>query len=170
MSSYASHPAGTLPLSSHTPSEVRSCFEVFRAIQASRVPNYPVIRILTCVPERGRSFSCGLASRTHMPLFILHTGKSAFLRPPPALSRTCCMYGPITGMLAVNPPIVEKKSPNNTKIPYSSIRKPTTGHRSNINMIPAANAAVPFSFCRRAKKTVVFCSPIMRVRPKRKRI
>ncbi len=76
----------------------------------------------------------------------LHTGNSAFLWAPPALSSACCIYGPTTGMFATNPLIVEKKSPKSTIIPYISIRKPTRGHRSNMSMIPAANAAVPFNF------------------------
>lgn len=99
-----------------------------------------------------------------------HTGSSAFLGPPPMLSNARCIYGPTTGILPANPPIVEKKSPNSTKIPYSSTRKPTSGHRNKMSSIPATNAAVPLSFCRRAKKTAVFCRPIMRVRPRRKRI
>jgi hypothetical protein len=36
--------------------------------------------------------------------------------------------------------------------------------------MPAAKAAVPFHFWRRAKKAEVFCTPIIRVRPIRKRI
>lgn len=35
---------------------------------------------------------------------------------------------------------------------------------------PAKKAAVPFAFCFRAKKSSVFCGPIMIVRPMRKRI
>jgi hypothetical protein len=35
---------------------------------------------------------------------------------------------------------------------------------------PMKNAAVPLSFCRRAKKRRVFCGPIIIVRPIRKRI
>lgn len=66
--------------------------------------------------------------------------------------------------------MVAKKSPNKTKMPYSSTRKPVSGHRTKIKTIPAANAAVPFHFCRRVKKTIVFCTPMMRVRPMRKRI
>lgn len=76
----------------------------------------------------------------------VHTGNSAFLRPPPALSSACCMYGPTTGMFPANPPTVEKKSPKSTNIPYNSIRKPTKGHRSRMSIIPAANAVVPFNF------------------------
>ena len=85
-----------------------------------------------------------------------HTGNSAFLLPPPILSSACCIYGPTTGTFPANPPIVEKKSPKRIKIPYSSIRKPTRGHRSNISTIPTTNAAVPFNFCRRAKNSAVF--------------
>lgn len=36
--------------------------------------------------------------------------------------------------------------------------------------MPEANAAVPFSFWRRAKKRAVFWMPMMRVKPQRKRI
>lgn len=36
--------------------------------------------------------------------------------------------------------------------------------------MPAAKAAVPFSFWRREKKAMVFWRPMMRVRPIRKRI
>ncbi len=76
----------------------------------------------------------------------------------------------MTGMFPAKLPIVAKKSPNKTNMPYSSIRKPINGHRSSIRVIPVMNAAVPFHFCRRAKKMAVFCRPIMRVRPKMKRI
>lgn len=99
-----------------------------------------------------------------------HTGNSAFLRPPPALLRASRMYGPTTGMLPANPPMVEKKSPNKTIIPYSSTQNPTKGHRSNMSEMPPTKAAVPFHFCRRAKKTAVFWRPIMSVKPTRKRI
>ena len=105
-----------------------------------------------------------------MSVSASHTGSSAFLRPPPALSNACCMYGPTTGMLLAKPPIVAKKSPKSTNIPYSSTKKPTSGHRSNMSIMPTANAAVPFNFCRRAKKIAVFCRPIMRVRPTRNSI
>jgi hypothetical protein len=54
--------------------------------------------------------------------------------------------------------------------PYSSIRNPVSGHRRRMRRIPTVNAAVPLSFCRREKKAMVFWSPIMRVRPMRKRI
>jgi hypothetical protein len=70
----------------------------------------------------------------------------------------------------MNPDIVAKKSPNSTKMPYSSTTNPISGQRSKINSIPAAKAAVPFSFWRRAKKASVLERPIMRVRPTRKRI
>ena len=100
----------------------------------------------------------------------LYTGNSAFLRPPAALSSTCCMYGPTTGIATANPAIVEKKSPKSINIPYSSTRKPTTGQRRSISTIPDANAVVPFSFWRRAKKTAVLYRPIVSVRPKRNRI
>ena len=100
-------------------------------------------------------------------VFPLYTGNSAFLRPPPALSKASCMYGPTTGTFPANPPTVEKKSPKSTMIPYNSIKKPTNGHRRNMRIIPAVNAAVPFNFWYRAKKTAVFCIPIMNIRPRR---
>lgn len=52
--------------------------------------------------------------------------------------------------------IVEKKSPKSTNIPYSSMRKPVNGQRHKMRMMPATNAAVPLSFCFRAKKSAVF--------------
>ena len=76
----------------------------------------------------------------------------------------------MTGMLPAKEPIVAKKSPNNTKMPYSSTRNPVNGHRRRMRSTPPKKAAVPFHFCRLAKKTNVFCSPIIRVRPMRKRI
>lgn len=66
------------------------------------------------------------------------------------------MYGPITGMLPANWPMVIRKSPNKMKIPYNSIKKPVSGHRMRISRIPDANAAVPFSFWRREKNATVF--------------
>ena len=99
-----------------------------------------------------------------------HTGNCSFLLPPLAASSAFAMYGPTTGTLYANPAIVAKKSPNRTKMPYSSTQKPISGHRSRIRTIPAAKAAVPLSFCLRAKKAAVFCTPIMSVRPQRKRI
>lgn len=95
---------------------------------------------------------------------------TALPRPPPALSSARCMYGPIKGTFPANPPIVEKKSPKSTNIPYISIRKPINGHRTSMSMIPAANAIVPFIFWGRAKKIAVLYRPIIRVRPRRKRI
>ncbi len=71
-------------------------------------------------------------------------------------------------MLPAKPPIVAKKSPKRISIPYSSMRNPISGQRNNISTMPVTNAAVPFHFCRRAKKTAVFCGPMMRVRPRRK--
>lgn len=70
----------------------------------------------------------------------------------------------------MNPAIVAKKSPNSTNMPYNSIKKPKKGQRSRMSRMPAAKAAVPFHFWRRAKKAAVFWTPIMRVRPIRKRI
>ena len=100
----------------------------------------------------------------------LHTGNSAFLRRPPALFSACCIYGPTIGTFPANALIVEKKSPKSTNIPYNSTRKPIKGHRSSMSMTPVAKAAVPFNFWRRAKKTAVFWRPIIRVRPRTKRI
>jgi hypothetical protein len=42
--------------------------------------------------------------------------------------------------------------------------------RKRMRSRPAKKAAVPLSFWRRAKKSAVFWGPIMRVRPRRKRI
>lgn len=100
----------------------------------------------------------------------LQTGNSAFLLPPLILSSAICIYGPTTGTFPAKLPIVAKKSPNSTNIPYNSTKKPVNGHRSKIKRMPATNAAVPLSFCRRAKKTSVFRMPIMSVRPIMKRI
>lgn len=80
------------------------------------------------------------------------------------------MYGPTTGRFRANPAIVPRKSPNRMTMPYSSTQNPTSGHRSRISASPAKKAAVPLSFCLRAKKAVVFCGPMMIVRPIRKRI
>ena len=99
-----------------------------------------------------------------------HTGISAFLRPPDALSKAFWIYGPTTGIFPAKLPMVAKKSPKSTNIPYSSTRNPTNGHRKTMRIIPPAKAAVPLSFCRRAKKIAVFCKPMMRVRPSRKSI
>lgn len=108
---------------------------------------------------------------TIMSFFLLHyTGKSAFLLPAPSFSNPTAIHGPTTGILPTNPAIVAKKSPNSTNIPYSSIRKPKKGQRRRISRMPAAKASVPFHFWRRAKKALVFCTPIMSVRPMRKRI
>lgn len=104
------------------------------------------------------------------PSPCLHTGRSAFLLAPETFSNAAAIYGPTTGTLLTNPAIVAKKSPNRTRIPYSSIRKPKKGQRKRMRAMPAAKAAVPFHFWRRAKKAAVFCTPIMRVRPIRKRI
>ena len=107
---------------------------------------------------------------SYISIRALHTGKSAFLLAPDTFSRAAAIYGPTTGTLLTNPAIVAKKSPNRTRIPYSSIRKPKKGHRRRMRAMPAVKAAVPFHFCRRAKKAAVFCTPIMRVSPIRKRI
>ena len=73
-------------------------------------------------------------------------------------------------MPPANPAIVAKKSPNKTRMPYSSIKKPKNAQRIRISVMPRAKAAVPFHFCLRAKKARVFCVPIIKVRPIRKRI
>lgn len=54
--------------------------------------------------------------------------------------------------------------------PYNSTRKPTNGQRIKMRMIPTVKAAVPFNFAGREKKVIVFWTPIIRVRPIRKRI
>ena len=125
------------------------CAQPFRKIPSG-------IRIAQCVPSYFHS--------------AFHTGNSAFLRPPLALSNAICRYGPITGIFPAKLPIVAKKSPNKTTMPYNSTRKPTKGHRSSIRVIPTRKAAVPFHFCRREKKIAVFCRPMIRVRPNMKRI
>jgi len=56
------------------------------------------------------------------------------------------------------------------KIPYNSTKKPMKAQRIRMRKSPAKKAAVPFSFCRRAKKDKVFWGPIIMVRPIRKRI
>jgi hypothetical protein len=66
--------------------------------------------------------------------------------------------------------MVPKKSPNSTMMPYSSTRNPISGHRSRMSNRPAKKAAVPLSFCLRAKKRAVLEGPIIIVRPMRKRI
>lgn len=76
----------------------------------------------------------------------------------------------MTGMFPVKEAIVAKKSPNSTKMPYSSTRNPVNGHRRRMRIMPPKNAAVPFHFCRLAKNTKVFRSPIISVRPIMKRI
>lgn len=101
---------------------------------------------------------------------ILHTGSSAFRLPLEIFSSAIWIYGPTIGMLPANEAMVAKKSPKRTKMPYSSTRKPVKGHLNKIRHIPAMNAAVPFNFWRLAKKAKVFWTPIIRVRPMRKRI
>lgn len=73
-------------------------------------------------------------------------------------------------MFPANCPIVTRKSPKRMKRPYSSIRKPVSGQRRRMRMIPTVKAAVPFNFAGRKKKAIVFWTPIIRVRPIRKRI
>ncbi|POS81180.1 hypothetical protein DHEL01_v200451 [Diaporthe helianthi] len=74
---------------------------------------------------------------------------------------TSPMYGPTIGALLAKAAIVPKKSPNNTMIPYNSMQKPIRGHRNNMRMSPPKNAAVPLAFCFLAKKSSVFCGPII---------
>ena len=66
--------------------------------------------------------------------------------------------------------MVTRKSPNRMNSPYSSIRNPVSGQRRRIRMMPAAKAAVPLSFWGRVKKAMVFWTPMIRVKPMRKRI
>lgn len=66
--------------------------------------------------------------------------------------------------------MVPRKSPKRITMPYASTRNPMKVHRMRMRSRPAKKAAVPFAFCRRAKKSKVFCGPIMMVRPMRKRI
>ena len=73
-------------------------------------------------------------------------------------------------MFAANAAIVAKKSPKSTKIPYVSTINPTNGHFRKIRRIPAMKAAVPLSFCVRAKNRKVFWKPMIRVRPMRNNI
>lgn len=56
------------------------------------------------------------------------------------------------------------------KSPYNSIKKPVKGQRKRMRRIPMQKAAVPLSFWGREKKTSVFWTPMMRVKPIRKRI
>jgi hypothetical protein len=76
----------------------------------------------------------------------------------------------MTGTFLANPIMVPRKSPNNMNIPYNSTRKPKKVHRIKIMKRPTKKAAVPLSFCFRAKKRRVLEGPIMIVRPRRKSI
>lgn len=80
------------------------------------------------------------------------------------------IYGPTKGIFRAKPAMVPRKSPNRMNMPYSSTRKPISGHRRRINARPAKKAAVPFALFLRAKKRSVLAGPIMIVRPIRKRI
>jgi hypothetical protein len=80
------------------------------------------------------------------------------------------IYGPTKGIFRAKPAIVPRKSPNRMNMPYSSTRKPISGHRRRISARPAKKAAVPFALFLRAKKRSVLAGPIMIVRPIRKRI
>ena len=99
-----------------------------------------------------------------------YTGRAALRRVKPVLSITTPRYGPITGMLRAKPAMVPRKSPKRITIPYNSIMKPTSAQRMSISARPTKKAAVPLSFCLRAKKRTVFCGPIIIVRPIKKRI
>lgn len=83
---------------------------------------------------------------------------------------TSPIYGPTMGALLAKAAIVPKKSPNSTMMPYSSTQNPMRGHRSKMRVSPPKKAAVPFAFCFLAKKSSVFCGPIIMVSPMRKRI
>lgn len=112
-------------------------------------------------------------ARSHMQKIhrLLQTGSSAFLLPPrPIRSIAIPMYGPTTGTFLAKAAIVPRKSPNKTMIPYNSTRKPINGHRSRIRASPPKKAAVPFTFCLRAKKRRVLAGPMITVSPMRKRI
>lgn len=135
------------------------------------LPVIPVALVHEAAPRSQYRRACRYSLPSPSLCLSSYTGKSAFLLPPlDILSKAVAMYGPTTGTFPMNPAIVAKKSPNSTKIPYSSTTKPISGHLSKIRATPAANAAVPFHFCRRAKKSAVFWRPIMRVRPRRNKI
>lgn len=99
-----------------------------------------------------------------------YTGNSALLRPPARISNPRWIYGPTTGTLPANWPMVIRKSPKRMKRPYNSTPNPMMDQRRRMRMIPDAKAAVPLSFWGRVKKTRVFWRPMIRVRPMRKRI
>jgi hypothetical protein len=137
-----------------------------------------VISPLIMIPPQSRS-SSEFSPHIHPRLakisqayhfFSSQTGNSLPLTDTPALSTNTPIQGPITGIFLANPAIVPRKSPNNINIPYSSTKKPTSAQRMRIRNRPPKKAAVPFSFCRRAKKSAVFWGPIIIVRPIRKRI
>jgi len=92
------------------------------------------------------------------------------LLPTPILSNPFTIYGPTTGIFPKKPAMVARKSPKSIKIPYNSTRKPRKVQRQRIMRRPTKKAAVPFSFCLRAKKSSVLEGPIIMVRPRRKRI
>lgn len=71
----------------------------------------------------------------------------------------------MTGIFPANEPMVAKKSPKRTKMPYSSTRNPIRGQRKRMRRMPAEKAAVPLIFSLLAKKTNVFCNPMINVRP-----
>lgn len=83
------------------------------------------------------------------------TGSSTFLFAPLNRRSATAIQGPTTGMFEAKPAMVDRKSPNSTKRPYSSTTNPMNVQRSRISSMPAAKAAVPFSFWRRAKNRMV---------------
>lgn len=138
---------------------------------SSQVVFQPHLRHWSTKSLHYRGINAHIGPSGLLPLSRSYTGKSAFRLPPlDSFSNARAIYGPTTGTFPTNPAIVAKKSPNSTKIPYSSTTKPISGHLRSIKAMPAANAAVPFHFCRRAKKSAVFWRPIIRVRPRRNRI
>ena len=130
-------------------------------------PRHAMASYVFELDHRATMYLVGVTSRSmSLPkLPHAHTGSSAFLLPPPTRFRICRIYGPTTGMFPAKPPMVAKKSPKSTNIPYSSTKNPTRGHRSKISRIPEANAAVPLTFCLLAKKSAVFWRPMIRVSP-----
>ena len=123
----------------------------------------------TQVPPLIKSIS---ESRSQFAPHLDQTGNPSPLAPtaPAIISNPFLSGGPMTGIFPANPAIVPRKSPNRITIPYNSTTNPISAHRKRMRRIPAAKASVPLSFCRRAKKRKVFCRPIVRVRPMRKRI
>ncbi len=101
---------------------------------------------------------------------VIQTGNWLPPNPPLTLPTNTPIHGPITGTFLAKPAIVPRKSPKRITIPYSSTKKPTKAQRMRMRKRPRKKAAVPLSFCFRAKKARVFWGPIIIVRPRRKRI